>query len=469
MKYLKLCLCFYLSKNSLSLFSFYRALNRSLKKNIKLSKSLKKRCVRIMRRANQNFSQYSNEKCILSNEQYVGPKALFDPKFIPSRLYERQKEQRYLEGLINDAVEDEFPTQISLYGLLGSGKTAIVNKTIQKILDLNSEIPENEFPFINISINCEGKTQNQVLFSLVNKFAKVLNYELTPTQILNADFERIWSLFKFLSSKITKPIILFMDNIENINSSVFNKIIETSLNEKIILVNSFNIHQSSPFLMDFKKPDFKIQMDSYSKKSLFNISKSRCDVAFKKPVNNDMVQYIVDLVCQFDRQVPGSTIRVLRELFPIIEDGNFVDSDRIRDSCRFQFEGFSMDEITLAEYINESELLDKVFLDNVSRHFKGSENYYITHENLKLSYDIACESMEYTKKFNEFTNMLSKLEKISLLLPSFFSNKTVKNPLNSLIRQDPIINKQVLPNSLYDLTIPPEFLTDILDFAFGTY
>ncbi|MCP4762678.1 MAG: hypothetical protein GY870_12935, partial [archaeon] len=362
----------------------------------------------------------SESKFLDIDERFVGPKALFDPYFIPDFLVNREKEERYLNSLLSDAIIDTFPASISLFGLNGVGKTVLVNKTINSILGTKSEISKNEFSesLFSFLINCEGKDTEQIIFSMINSLAKKLKYDIKPEIVLNSNRSALWNLFKFLTSKIESPLIFVFDSVEYVQPKLLNKITKNSKSESFITINSFNISQSSPFLLDFDQPDYKMQLGTYSKKDLLEISRDRCAISIKNPVEDDMVKYIVDLACEFDKNVPESPIRILRELYPILDNSKTVFTSKIRDVCRYQFDGFSIDEIGIAEFISESEILERIILDNLCSHFIQSDAYYIGFNELKDTYNIAVESLEYTSSDKEFYSILTRLRNISLLIPS---------------------------------------------------
>ena len=65
--------------------------------------------------------------------QYVGARSLFDPNFIPPVFIERKKKSDLLQGVITDAIEDQYSTNINFYGLEGIGKNLLVNNFLQDI------------------------------------------------------------------------------------------------------------------------------------------------------------------------------------------------------------------------------------------------------------------------------------------------------------------------------------------------
>jgi Cdc6-like AAA superfamily ATPase len=410
------------------------------------------------------------------SKRFIGPKALFDPFFVPEYLVDREQEEQYLNGLLNDAVVDNFPANIGVFGIKGSGKTVLINKTIENLAKSTMKTgkaksgsnKKTEPGFVPFFVNCEDKETNQIIFSMVSSLANHLNYTINSDVALNSSASQLWNIFKLLCSKQHEKFAFVLDSVEYANPKILNKISETAASDSVIMINSFNVPQSSPFLMDFRKPDFKVEMNTYSHSNLLKITKDRCEVAIKHPVEDTMLKYITDLVCEFDKKVPGSTIRVVKELYPILEHNKNVSGNQIRDICRYQFEGYSIDELSIAEFISESELRDRVFLDNICTYFNKSEEYYISYKYLRNSFKLACESLEDAFSEPQFNSTIKKLYNISLLIPSSLDNQDT-----DVMKIFPDIKsslpKKNIPNinSSYFLTVPPEFLGDMLDVAFG--
>ncbi|MHA1339398.1 MAG: hypothetical protein ACTSRZ_04190 [Promethearchaeota archaeon] len=425
------------------------------------------------------------------NPRYIGAKALFDPFFIPEKLINRSKEEKYVKGLLKDAAEDRFSANIGIYGMRGVGKTVLINKAVKEVKQILLKQNENEGRILPIYVNCESKEFDQILFNIAETLAKYIGIEIDPEFILTSDSSKIWNLIKLLVQKVNEPIVLFMDSFEHIEPHLGNKLSIFCKTEKIIQINSFNLLKSSPFLYEFEKPDFKLQLGIYSNNNLLQISQDRCEVAFLKPIDLGLQKFIIDLIIQFDKCIPGPVINILREIYPLLESNsmsrkNSINSCKIRDLCRYQFEGFSVDELTIADYINETSIVERIFLDNVCNYFYHSDEYYIDFKNLKEKFIMACESIEINMNEKSFYKILSNLENINLLIPTSFKVADVRgNKKRSKLKVKESINssKENLMNYPYKssndffhikeipyfLTISPEILNEMLNVAFGQF
>lgn len=415
---------------------------------------------------NQNF-----------NDKFVGPRALYDKFYVPDRLVDRKKEEDSLYGLLNDAIIDQFSTQVSLFGLKGVGKTVLVNKSLKKMTEQESiKYEKNIFA---IYVNCESKDLEQILFTIINTLAKKLNYELNPDVILNSDANNLWNLFKLFISKMNQQIILFLDSTEYLNPNIVNKICNFAKTESIILIQSYNVPKSSPLLIDIFQPDYKLELGIYSNKGLLEIGQDRCKVAIKNPVDDELLKYVVDVTSLFDKKIPGSVMKVLRDLYPLLEHNRIIDTTQVRDVCRYQFEGFSIDELGIADFISESDILDRVFLDNICGYFIRSNNYYIPAMELQQNYQLACESLEESVSLSKYQSCLKQMQYVSLLIPSTLGQTSIPSDdpsVNLTMNKNPNMKKNIKPSlsnklntNAYFITISPEILNEMLNVAFGSF
>jgi len=366
-----------------------------------------------------------NKKSNNNKSHYIGARALFDPLFIPDSLINRSKEEDMIRGLLKDSTEDGFPTNISIYGMKGIGKTVLINKSIRDLKQIfydNNKEPKNEI-FLPIYINCESKEFEEILFNIAERLMNFKKMDLNYDFILNSDLVKIWNLIKLAIQKIKTPIILFLDSLEFIEPHIANKLTIFNKSEKIIQITSFNMPKCSPYLYEYEKPDWRLELGIYSNKDLLKISQDRCALAFKTPIEIDLHKFIIDLVTQFDKKIPGPIINILRELYPLIENSNnlskensehkshIIDANRVRDLCRYQFEGFSIDELTIADFVSETDVLERIFLDNLCNYFYQTNKYYINFQELKEKYILACESIEVKMNDESFYRTIKDLEK----------------------------------------------------------
>ena len=100
---------------------------------------------------------------------YIGPRAIFDPNYIPPQLLFRKKELKSLNSLLTDSLYDEFSLNILYQGIQGIGKKSIVNKTLENLS------VENKNSIQTIKIDCKEKGPEELIVSLLAEINKESN------------------------------------------------------------------------------------------------------------------------------------------------------------------------------------------------------------------------------------------------------------------------------------------------------
>ncbi|MBN2155709.1 MAG: hypothetical protein JW776_06680 [Candidatus Lokiarchaeota archaeon] len=400
--------------------------------------------------------------------EYMGPRALFDPHFLPPNLIGLQKERNILKSILSDSIHDQFPLILSLYGLNGVGKTSLTRKVIQELGISQNGLKNNaEEPNLTIQscyVNCEKKKPEEILFFLINTLSNTFDYKIDPRPIMKATMVTQMNLLTHLISKtLTKTpqstFFFFFDSTEYMQPTLINKLKSVCASLSCSLVTSFNLLKSSPYLAEIHKSDFQIQLSTYKPSILERIISDRCELAFKSPIEINIIRYITDMVCEFDCCVPEKCIQVLRELYPIIQSNGYIaDTSQIQDACRFQLKGYTINEISIAEFVSDTEIIDRLALDNICSFFQSQNRYYISYGELMYMYNIACESIDCVFERSQFHKLIKNLDRIGLMQPSnLIHNASNKTSLSNLDQE----------KFVYFLSISPQLFSEILDVSFG--
>jgi len=110
----------------------------------------------------------------------------------------------------------------------------------------------------------------------------------------------------------------------------------------------------------------------------------------------------------------------------------------------------------MISYISESDLLNLIFLDNLSNYFLKNAHLYITIQELRELYYITCESIDYEKDIEEFKHLIVNLRNIGIL------NASKKNDVNNFR----YFSDNVLNYDSYFMVINPKQLKPIMDAIF---
>lgn len=348
---------------------------------------------------------------------YIGPKALFDPYFIPPELLHRKSEEEMLSSILQDSFLDDFGANILVKGIKGVGKTVLINKAISN-LKIKSE--DHGKQVLNLFVNCEGKNLEEIIISLILKLEKTKNIRLDINNLLNLTIPRLWNILKLACKNYVHFKFLVFHNIEGIEPKIFKKFLRFGKEMKISIISTINKISINPELNILSEFDVKKRIDLYSPSQLFDIIKQRFALTYPFNINDSLSNFMVDLVAEYDYLRPGKCMELMREIYPIIKKNRNITSDHLREQCLLQFDSFSLDELGIISYLTEADILIDVFLDNLSNYFSNGYNYYISLIKLREIYEISCETLEFEKNLTEFNQILQILLDLEILKESKF-------------------------------------------------
>jgi len=384
------------------------------------------------------------------NSDFVGPRALFDQSYIPPKILHRKTEEDSLYSILKDSLQDEFQLNILFQGIQGIGKKVIVNKVLNDISTLNPKL-------IKIQIDCSEKSLEEILVSLITEVGRKKNFNFDYNSFLNSSILDLWNLFKLVCRKVDNSITIVFNNIEHIQPEAFKKFLKYGKENKINLISTGNQVLRASILENLSEFDFKKKLDYYTFSELNDIITQRISLAFFNGIDKELIDLITDLIFEHHVPVPGKGIEILRELYPVLNQKMTLKKFEIYDILQNQFETLQIpDEFSMVSYISESDLLNLIFLDNLSNYFLKKANLYVTIQELRELYYVTCESIDYEKDIEEFKHLIVNLRNIGIL------NASKKNNLNNFR----YFNDNVLNYDNYFMVINPKQLKPILDVIF---
>ena len=388
------------------------------------------------------------------NNNYIGTKALFDPNFIPPRLLYRKKEEDSLFSILNDSISDEFCLNILYQGINGIGKKAVINKVLNDLLNQNKDFIQIN----NVFVDCKEKNIEEVIFSLLSEIITFSNINIDLRSILNSDISNLWNTFKFISNKVDSHLFFIFNNIEYLEPEIFNKFLQFSREANITLISTANKIIRPGTIDLLSEFDFKNRLNFFTYHELYAILKQRVLLSFSHEIDNQLIQYITDLICEQYVPVPGKGIDILRDIYPILKNKNNISNFELLEICQNEFDNFQIsDEFSMFYYLSEEDILTVIFLDNLSNYFMRKMNYYISLEELQELYEISCETLEYNKNFNEFRKLTEELLNIGII-------KTSKQTLSKFSTHNSLTN---VNNNLFFILINPKQIKVIIDTIFN--
>jgi len=384
------------------------------------------------------------------NSDFVGPRALFDQSYIPPKILHRKTEENSLYSILKDSIQDEFQLNILFQGIQGIGKKVIVDKVLNDISTLNTKL-------IKIQIDCSEKSLEEILVSLITEVGRKKNFNFDYKSFLNSSISDLWNLFKFVCRKVDNYITLVFNNIEHVQPEAFKKFLKYGKENKINLISTGNQVLRASILENLSEFDFKKKLDYFSFSELNDIIAQRISLAFLNGIDKELIDLITDLIFEHHVPVPGKGIEILRELYPVLNQKMTLKKFEIYDILQNQFDTLQItDEFSMITYISESDLLNLIFLDNLSNYFLKNANLYIRIQELRELYYVTCESIDYKKDVEEFKHLIINLRNIGIL------NASKKNDINNFR----YFNDNVLNYDNYFMVINPKQLKPILDAIF---
>ncbi|MHA2130090.1 MAG: hypothetical protein ACW99L_08965 [Promethearchaeota archaeon] len=383
----------------------------------------------------------------------VGPKALFDPNFIPPHLMYRKKEENSLKSILSDSISDKFCLNILYQGINGIGKKVIVNKVINDLT--NENLGYNDLH--RVCIDCKEKDFEELVFTIISDLSNLTTPKLNFENLLNSSLSHLWNVLKLLCKKIDFGLFFVFSNVEYLKPKVLKKFLHIGKENNISSLYTINKIMRPTTIDILSEFDLKKKLKFYTYEELYSILKQRVLLTFPHEIDDELIRYIADIICEQYVPVPGKGIEIFRDIYPILKDKNKIKNFELMELLQNHFDQIQIsDEFTMLNYISEEDVLTIIFLDNLSHFFISKMNYYITLDELEEIYDISCESLDYKKNYNEFHNIIKGLLNSGIIKSS-----------KKLHRQN---NAYLLDNALnvdsYFMVISPNQIKTLIDTVF---
>jgi hypothetical protein len=354
-----------------------------------------------------------------NNDRYVGPRAIYDPNFIPPQLLFREKEEKTLSSILYDSISDDFSFNALYQGIIGIGKKVMISKVIDDI----SKHDKTSLNIKKFSIDCRDKNLEELLISLLAEMNKVLNLNISINSIINSDTSHLFSIFKLACKKYEGYLILIFNNIEYLKPGIFKKFLLYGKESNITIISTINNTRRIAALDLLSEFDIKKKLSFFSYNELNSILSARASLTFSHDIDKEMINFMTDLIFEHHVPVPGKGIDIFRELYPLLKEQNEIVQFEMSEICNSQFDFFNAsDDFGMLTFISEEDISTILFLDNLANHFLKKSRYYITSNELKTLYDLSCETLECESNVDEFQEIIKTTSNVGILSPSKTSN-----------------------------------------------
>jgi cell division control protein 6 len=154
-------------------------------------------------------SEVFDESLTFQNELYRGRKEILRESYIPSRLPHREHQIRQVAQILAPALRGDLPSNLLIYGKIGTGKTAVVAQVRADIQRRNDTAGRITF----ITLNCGNvDTPYSLLQTIGNAFAGGL-----PEQIPTGwSLDRVQARMRELMDAQPATVILILDEIDRL-------------------------------------------------------------------------------------------------------------------------------------------------------------------------------------------------------------------------------------------------------------
>ncbi len=396
--------------------------------------------------------------------QYVGARALFDPNFIPPVFIERKKKTALLQGVITDAIEDQYSTNINFYGLEGIGKNLLVNNFLQDIslrqvdasIKGNSSCKNLNQNIYILRVDCSEKEIEQIFFIILSQLCSIIKLQYDINEILKSTPSKLWNFIKLIMDRLEYPVILFLQKSENISPFYLTKLYKYAKNShRMQIITTINTGLQRYSFKQYQGMDHRIQMGLYDIKNLEQITTDRSIMAFEKSLEPESISLVVDYISEYDLMVPGACMNLLKEMYPVIHQNGGLTPEIFRNTTQYYFDSYNLDAITFADFVISSSIEDRLFLEYLIDFFRSRNNFYIPFENIRQAYSMTCEELGYEILDQDFYNSFKKITEAQVFCPSKIFRNDGKRENNGVYH---------VPHFL---TFPVHEVNELLNVSFG--
>ena len=251
-------------------------------------------------------------------------------------------------------------------------------------------------------------------------------------------------------------MILYLKNPEDIPLEHLNKIFTFAKSTpNLQVLTSLNIAAQRSFFKQYEHMDHHIPLDMYSISELYEITSDRAIMTFPTSIIPDAIQSVVDFIAEFDTKVPGACIDYLKNLYPIMQNKGQITAEDLREVSQYHFEGFSLNALTLADFVMQTSIENRLFLDYLINYFQQPNRFYIPFNEIKKAFLMMSEELGFKPVKREFYQSFGKILGAQILRPS-----------NYAITQSVTAIAGVYPVAHY-LTLPLSEVSDIMKVSFG--
>lgn len=381
----------------------------------------------------------SSKKKVAST--FAGSRALFDPSYIPPILLLREQELRTLSAVLFDGIQDQCPVSILLTGIEGIGKTSLARKSVATV---KAKVQPT---LLNcMYVNCKDRTIDEVLFALIQAISGKSHEDLPAQNYFEYNLSQLWTYLKALMGKASEhERVWIFDSIEDLDLQYFLKFVQLGKEVGVSTLGSHDAPMKSSAALP-KSVDIHLNLEQMTPLGLYKITRQRLNLALPFQISPEIPQAICDYVDSFDTPRPGTCIRVLKDIYPVLKQEKALPPGSLRQACQRQVSGINFDDFQILNDVLDHDMVAQLFIDNLATYFQSGE-FFIPEKALREQYQMAVESIEAPFDPTEFHQALITLIRSNILKESRVG--------------------RALHRAEYMLVPPPELLKGAIDVVFA--
>ncbi|MGQ4833056.1 MAG: hypothetical protein ACP6IS_04025 [Candidatus Asgardarchaeia archaeon] len=340
----------------------------------------------------------------------INPAPLFDELYVPPKLLYRDSELDLLQKLVINSVENELPLCSTISGIRGIGKTVFSNFFARNIA--------SKFKPKLVYINTLYSSQTSILSLLASSLG------LSETKSLTFS-----ALSRFISKKVKRYVLIIFDKVSFNNINEILKIRYNLSSRKLITLTILN-YDDFLKLKYFDKQltndnDIQIVLNAYNEFQLLDITKQRVLLVFPYFLDNELIEFITDIVSEYDFSRPATVMEFLRMLYPLVLTKKHINANIIRKICN-EIGLLDTDYVFLAEKINELNRLTKNFIKYFfsKMSMEHTVSPYIHYKDILTTFKEFFEANDIELTFDIYNKIFHTMVESGLLVPSKIHHQT---------------------------------------------
>jgi cell division control protein 6 len=340
------------------------------------------------------------------------------PTYMPEILPHREKEINDLANILVPALKGESPSNLFIYGLPGTGKTAVV-KLLGKELLKKGEETKKKVNFIYM--NCEiVDTQYRLLQNIANRFISEWNDHVPFT---GWPTDEVYSKVKAMMDKEKSVTVIVLDEVDKLkgDEALYNlaQINGEMENARVSVIGISNDLKFTEFLdprVKSRLGEESMVFSPYDAKQLQDILRDRVKTALKRGV---IEEDVIPLCAALSAQEHGDARRALDLLRVAAELAERSKAPKItRHHVRLAQNKIELDRISevVRTLPNQSKLVlySIILLDKQNK--KGGKTQTMTTGEVYEVYKELCKKTRYNCLTQRRTaDLISELDMLGII------------------------------------------------------